>query len=542
MKAVARPVSFRATIQVALLIVIGYALCVVFVVGQDEFATSSSSGGDGASNNAGTGGGPSVDAFLEQGDMAMASNNFEEAIGYYKLAVALIEDENNDEYFLEAAVAVYANLGTAYASLDESHEKRLEQAATAYQKALLLYRNEIEDIVDEEAKNSASSVASDAAFFLGQVYQDLHQNKFAVDAYDYASYLNPYHWAAIANAGSVFQDDLADHRAALGAYNQAYGLLTDTEIADYITNPPEEPQSVLSQLQYRIGLCLSHDLSKNNCALEDDPEHPVDCKEMATHAFALALEYDPDNQSAKHMLASITADATMKRASNEYVKSLFDDYAQNFENSLVKDLKYTGYQKLRLGFDKAFGEQGPVPTFDVVVDAGCGTGLVGEQFRNVAKKLIGVDLSEAILQQAVEKRPGLYDEVVAGDVTEIFRDRKPISLIIAGDSYIYFGDLDPLFESMRDGLAEDGYVAFTLENVSAENEDALASTKPDWRWQLTASGRFAHRKDYVLSVGKKFNLDLVYYEPLDGFRFEHGVGVRGHIFVMQKRKPEEQEL
>lgn len=520
-----------ATIQVALLI-----CCTVLVVGQDEFATTTSSSGDGAS-----GGGPSVDAFLEQGDMALATNELEEAIGYYKLAVALIEDEDNDEFFLEAAVAVYTNLGTAYASLDESHEKRLEQAAMAYQNALLLYRKEIEDIVDEEAKNAASVVASDASFFLGQVYQDLHQSQFAVDAYDYASFLDPYHWAAIANAGSTFQDFLSDHRAALGCYQQAYGLLTDTEIADYITNPPEEPQFVLSQLQYRIGLCLSHDLSKNNCAMEDDPEHPVDCKEMAAHAFSLALEHDPDNKSAQHMLASITADATMKRASNEYVKSLFDDYAENFEKSLVNDLKYTGYQKLRLGFDKAFGE-GPVPTFDLVIDAGCGTGLVGEQFRNVAKKLIGVDLSEAILEQAVAKRPELYDEVVAGDVTEIFRERKPISLIIAGDSYIYFGDLDPLFESMRDGLAEDGYLAFTLENVSAENEDTLTSTKPDWRWQLTASGRFAHRKEYVLSVGKKFNLDLVYYEPLDGFRFEHGVGVRGHIFVMQKRTPNEQEL
>lgn len=51
----------------------------------------------------------------------------------------------------------------------------------------------------------------------------------------------------------------------------------------------------------------------------------------------------------------------------------------SFEHSLVKDLRYTGFERLRQGFDRAFGGQEKVPSFPVVVDAGCGTGLVGEQ-------------------------------------------------------------------------------------------------------------------------------------------------------------------
>ena len=65
---------------------------------------------------------------------------------------------------------------------------------------------------------------------------------------------------------------------------------------------------------------------------------------------------------------------------------------------------------------------------------------------------------------------------------------------------------------------------------------SLAESKPDWRWQLTASGRFAHRKEYVQSVGEAHNLNVLYYEPMADFRFENGVGVEGHIFVMQKQK------
>jgi predicted TPR repeat methyltransferase len=55
---------------------------------------------------------------------------------------------------------------------------------------------------------------------------------------------------------------------------------------------------------------------------------------------------------------------------------------------------------------------------------------------------------------------------------------------------------------------------------------------------LTASGRFAHRKEYVIDVGTEHHFELLYYEALDSFRREKGVGVRGHLFVMQKVQPQ----
>lgn len=82
-----------------------------------------------------------------------------------------------------------------------------------------------------------------------------------------------------------------------------------------------------------------------------------------------------------------------------------------------------------------------------------------------------MDLSEAILDEAEKLRPGLYDERIVGDVTEVIRRKQPLSLIVAADSFIYFGDLDPLFDSIEEGLEENiGHIAFTLENVSAEDE------------------------------------------------------------------------
>lgn len=55
----------------------------------------------------------------------------------------------------------------------------------------------------------------------------------------------------------------------------------------------------------------------------------------------------------------------------------------SFEHSLVQELGYTGYERLRFGFNRAFGGEENVPTFPLVLDAGCGTGLVGEQVRTL---------------------------------------------------------------------------------------------------------------------------------------------------------------
>ena len=55
----------------------------------------------------------------------------------------------------------------------------------------------------------------------------------------------------------------------------------------------------------------------------------------------------------------------------------------SFEHSLVEELGYDGYARLRRGFDRAFGGRENLPTFSTVLDAGCGTGLVGEQVRSI---------------------------------------------------------------------------------------------------------------------------------------------------------------
>jgi len=468
----------------------------------------------------------SQEQLLKLGDTALASDDLATAIGYYERGINTIK---NDES-ISTSLSLYTNLATAHSSTGNE-----ENAANMYRTAIKYYLKKSDEIVEQSARKEATDIAAQASFFLGMTLQELEQNQKAADAYAFANTLDPNHWSSLANLGSVLQDHLNQPAEAMTVYYKAYDILSLSEVEP--TDPPENPKQILSQLQYRIGLAINF-AEEQKCVMREDPDNEVPCSEMAANAFNTAVTLDPNNEEAKHMLASVTTDATMSRASNTYVTELFERYAENFEHSLVEELGYDGFQRLRLVFDRVFGES-TVPTFEVVIDAGCGTGLAGEQFRNISNSLVGIDLSPSIILEAEKMRPNLYDLTKVGDFMEIFRSMKPISLIIAADSYIYFGDLVPLFQSMKDGLADGGIVAFTLENVSEEDEKRLTEMKPDWKWQLTPSGRFAHRYEYVKAVGEGNMLTVIRYEQMDGFRKEGSGDVRGHVFVMQKEAKDE---
>jgi tetratricopeptide (TPR) repeat protein len=256
-----------------------------------------------------------LQTFLSLGDQSLSEDDIGKAIEYYQRGVSLLSEDDS----IITALSLQTNLGTALSTLG-----REEEAVEAYRKAVMTYRKGIDDIVDNLVKGDAAGIAAQSSFFLGMAYQDLGEPQKAADAYAYANTLDPFHWASLANLGAVLHDELRKHDDALLAYNKAFEILTQSEIEP--TDAPAEPRFILSQLQYRIGLVINHDPNRK-CAMLDEPSKEVSCREMATNAFSLATQYDPDNESAKHMLATVTADATMKRASNIYIKSLFDDYA-----------------------------------------------------------------------------------------------------------------------------------------------------------------------------------------------------------------------
>jgi predicted TPR repeat methyltransferase len=201
-------------------------------------------------------------------------------------------------------------------------------------------------------------------------------------------------------------------------------------------------------------------------------------------AFQQWLIQDPDNPIAQHLLAACSADDVPARASDEYVRQLFDEYADTFNEALC-GLDYRGPQLI---------EEAMVQTFDSpdasrdVLDAGCGTGLCGPCLRPYARTLVGVDLSARMLDRARELN--LYDDLVQAELTTFLRaDDREFDLICAADTFNYIGDLVPVFTAAHAALRDDGVFVFTLE---AEVDDC---ERADFR--LNSNGRYCHDVDYV---------------------------------------------
>ena len=111
--------------------------------------------------------------------------------------------------------------------------------------------------------------------------------------------------------------------------------------------------------------------------------------------------------------------------------------------------------------------------FDSALDLGCGTGLAGAAFRHCCGRLVGVDLSPAMLAQARAK--GLYDRLVEGDVAEFLAGEAAAQaryhLILAADVFMYLADLAAV---LRAALAAADLTPVSLEPAATRTEKGVA--------------------------------------------------------------------
>jgi len=168
------------------------------------------------------------------------------------------------------------------------------------------------------------------------------------------------------------------------------------------------------------------------------------------------------------------------------VTAHFDERATTFERQLIGQLGYCGPADL-YHFVLESG-MAPAPKRLDVLDLGCGTGLAGVQFRGLARRMVGVDLSGAMLDEARAKdvydhleRKELVDYLESGSSAEDGYD-----LILAADVFNYLGDLQPVFGACAARLRGRGTLAFTVEATEAEKSP-----------QLSAQRRFQHGRAYL---------------------------------------------
>lgn len=227
---------------------------------------------------------------------------------------------------------------------------------------------------------------------------------------------------------------------------------------------------------------------------------------------------EPDHPEPAHHLAALTGEAVPERASDQYVRAVFNSFANSFDAKLAE----LGYDAPRLTAQAVAEALGPPQGKLRVVDAGCGTGLCAPLLAPYAASMVGVDLSAGMLQKAAQR--GAYQELVEADLTTFLAARpQAFDLLVSADTLCYFGRLDGFAAAARASLSAGGWLVFTVES---HDDEADGAGLPGYR--LQRHGRYSHRHDYVMQT-----LGAAGFEPpviaAVVLRQEAGVPVKGWV-------------
>lgn len=389
----------------------------------------------------------------------------------------------------------------------------LQHQRGASEEALRLIRRSIE----------ANGAVPDWHNNLGNVLLESGQVDAAADAYERACTLAPDRPDVQNNLGVLRREQrrLAEAEAF---YRRAIAL--DPTYADAFTNLGRLLNSLGRYEEALAAFCealiLNPKFVKARHAL-GMAYQMLGRLDEAAQVYRDWLAEEPGHPEALHHLAACTGDAVPERAPDAYVETVFDDFANSFDAKLAV-LHYRAPALVAEAVAQRLGE--PRHALDVL-DAGCGTGLCGPLLAPYAQRLVGVDLSQRMLDKAQLRQA--YDTLAKAELTAFLEGAQPASydLIVSADTLCYFGDLRAVFRAAAKALRPAGWLVFTAE-AAAGGEDA--------GFRLQPHGRYSHRESYLREVLADAGMAVDGLEQAH-LRMESGKPVEGWVVSCKKEAP-----
>ena len=327
---------------------------------------------------------------------------------------------------------------------------------------------------------------ADAHNNLGNIYREQDRLNKAEACYRRVIELSPNNAGAYNNLGTVLRA-----RGLLSEAGAAYQKAIEIDSNFY--NPFINMGNLLRQ-QGKMTEAMAH----YSQAIVLNPDHPggrrmlgvaLSCLgrvEEAANVFREWTEKEPDNPEARHLLAACAGEDVPQRASDAYIKQVFDNFAESFEERL-EDLEYRAPELVFQAVARIY----VAPTGDLdFLDAGCGTGLCGPLLRPYARKLEGVDLSTRMLVRA--QSTGCYDALIETELTGFIGSRKDTyDVIVSADTLCYFGDLQEVMVTVAEAVRPGGFFIFTVER-GEEGDDTMSTG-----FRINPLGRYSHQENYV---------------------------------------------
>ena len=354
---------------------------------------------------------------------------------------------------------------------------------------------------------------------LGSALQSCNRIDEAIAAFRQAIKINPDYALAHNNLGNALRE-AGEKDEAIASFRHAIGLSPNYALAHYNLGNALYAEGQLDKAiaSFRNALAVEPDNKSvvHNLAMALMESGKTD---EAIIQFKHILQFDSSNLQAKTLLAALQGEAAADaHAHRENVEKYFDDFAETFDQHLVEKLEYKTPEIINSSVRSVIG---PEHKELDVLDIGCGTGLCGPLFRDLARTLTGIDLSEKMLAKARQR--DVYDELAPSDIVSFLGPaRDAYDLIIAVDVFVYIVDLGQIFMASAQALRSGGLFAFSLE---AEEEGAAYVLRP--------SGRYAHSMSYIRRLMDDAGLQELSVEKCV-LRKDMNQPVNGYICVFGK--------
>jgi predicted TPR repeat methyltransferase len=287
----------------------------------------------------------------------------------------------------------------------------------------------------------------------------------------------PYFQRALA-----LKPDQLDARITLGFCFATRGQLVEAlEQAEIVSSYAMQP----SFPHYRLGVLLA----RCNC---------IDGARVCLEAY---LAQDPDDrEGARLVLAALGFAPMPARASSTQLDRLYARRAASWDHGAIASSGYGGARLVAEALERLLESETDLD----ILDAGCGTGLVGALVSRRARRLEGVDMSLPMLAKAEAK--GVYHHLHHGDLVAYLRHREAgFDVVTCAATLIHFGDLREPFEAAATALRDGGLFLMTLF-PNEQDDGAFAVGSLDG---IGEGGCFAHGRSYVARIAAATGFSVV---------------------------------
>lgn len=411
-----------------------------------------------------------------------------------------------------------------------------DQAYTLISKAISVnptvanFHNNLGEVCRALNKLGEANICYEQALSLQPVFPEVHRNIGLVHlankqpdrAVSYLRNAIAHYPDYLGNYWALGQALMGQHKAheAITAYNQGLAknaldpaLLCSKGIA---LQAAKELDSAIQHYRQAIKRQPNiHEFHLNLALIYKEQGNTLD----AVTSLKRVIEIKPNAEIAKHMLAALQ-NITPDQAPASYIRRIFDGYADNFDKHLVDKLEY---HTPALIAEIVRNQLDAKCEAISILDLGCGTGLFGEQVKDLKKQLVGIDLAPRMIDKARER--GIYDQLIVGDLLEYLADAEAnqFDLIAATDVFNYVGNLLPVFEQVSRILTLGGGFTFSIEAAPDSARDFV----------LDKTGRYQHHKNYLEQLGAQFGFVQAHFSE-SCLRQEHGKPVIGYLYLLEK--------